>query len=294
MSLKVLQNNVEKNIETIRTQNGDYVNEIYAKNGNSYERVFVGTREISGEPELKYKSLLKNDNVLKDWRIYGNDGGVGDLVTDTADEHYGKYKIPVTVKGKNLLPVVNRMRNKNGITYTPLGNGAIMIDGTSTDFSRWVINSDVDGISGATDLELPVGAYTINYPYQSNTYLNDVSIQVQIRLNDGTFQWKSGTIILNEGDTVSAQVLIPPGLTINNRIIYPQLERGSTSTAYEPYHDPIIANIYIDEPLAEGESVSMSDTGVAIPTISDTNILTVDTQVQPSRVDIKGKIKKTL
>lgn len=294
MSLKVLQNNVEKNIETIRTQNGDYVNEIYAKNGNSYERVFVGTREISGEPELKYKSLLKNDNVLKDWRIYGNDGGVGDLVTDTADEHYGKYKIPVTVKGKNLLPVVNRMRNKNGITYTPLGNGAIMIDGTSTDFSRWVINSDVDGISGATDLELPVGAYTINYPYQSNTSLNDVSIQVQIRLNDGTFQWKSGTIILNEGDTVSAQVLIPPGLTINNRIIYPQLERGSTSTAYEPYHDPIIANIYIDEPLAEGESVSMSDTGVAIPTISDTNILTVDTQVQPSRVDIKGKIKKTL
>ena len=294
MSLKVLQNNVEKNIETIRTQNGDYVNEIYAKNGNSYERVFVGTREISGEPELKYKSLLKNDNVLKDWRIYGNDGGVGDLVTDTADEHYGKYKIPVTVKGKNLLPVVNRMRNKNGITYTPLGNGAIMIDGTSTDFSRWVINSDVDGISGATDLELPVGAYTINYPYQSNTSLNDVSIQVQIRLNDGTFQWKSGTIILNEGDTVSAQVLIPPGLTINNRIIYPQLERGSTSTANEPYHDPIIANIYIDEPLAEGESVSMSDTGVAIPTISDTNILTVDTQVQPSRVDIKGKIKKTL
>ena len=36
----------------------------------------------------------------------------------------------------------------------------------------------------------------------------------------------------------------------------------------------------------------MSDTGIAILTIDGTNILSIDTEVQPSSVDIKGKIRK--
>ena len=57
-------------------------------------------------------------NAIIDYKIYGNsvqDGtptpdapieiqSVGDLVTDTASEHYGKYDVPVRVCGKNLLP----------------------------------------------------------------------------------------------------------------------------------------------------------------------------------------------
>ena len=65
-------------------------------------------------------------------------------------------------------------------------------------------------------------------------------------------------------------------------------------TVREESGEKITTNIYLNEPLAEGESISMSDTGVAIPTISGINILSVDTTVQPSRVDVKGKIKKTI
>ena len=72
------------------------------------------------------------------------------------------------------------------------------------------------------------------------------------------------------------------------------LEQGATLSAYEPYgyKIPIVCggtttNIYLDEPLNEGESISMSDTGVSIPTINGTNILTVDTAVQPSNMYIK-------
>ena len=57
-------------------------------------------------------------NAIIDYKIYGNsvqDGtpspdapieiqSVGNLVTDTASEHYGKYDVPVRVCGKNLLP----------------------------------------------------------------------------------------------------------------------------------------------------------------------------------------------
>ena len=50
--------------------------------------------------------LVINDAVpgyLKDYTIYGNEGGVGDLVTDPNDENYGKYKISIVNRGKNML-----------------------------------------------------------------------------------------------------------------------------------------------------------------------------------------------
>ena len=71
-------------------------------------------------------------------------------------------------------------------------------------------------------------------------------------------------------------------------------EGSSDVSVYEPYgyKIPIVCggtttNIYLDEPLEENESISMSDTGVSIPTINGTNILTVDTEVQPSKMYIK-------
>ena len=39
--------------------------------------------------------------------------------------------------------------------------------------------------------------------------------------------------------------------------------------------------------IKENESISLSDTNVNIPTIRGTNVLTVDTTVQPSKVYIK-------
>lgn len=74
------------------------------------------------------------------------------------------------------------------------------------------------------------------------------------------------------------------------------LNSGHNAIPYEPYgyKIPIVCggtttNIYLNEPLGENESISMSDTGVSIPTINGTNILTVDTSVQPSNVYLKYK-----
>ncbi|MBE7037965.1 MAG: hypothetical protein E7404_03580 [Ruminococcaceae bacterium] len=50
--------------------------------------------------------IIINDAVpgyLKDYTIYGSEGGVGDMVTDKNDENYGKYKISIVNSGKNLL-----------------------------------------------------------------------------------------------------------------------------------------------------------------------------------------------
>ena len=54
-----------------------------------------------------------------------------------------------------------------------------------------------------------------------------------------------------------------------------QIEKGSEATTYEPY----IENTELDITLP------------ALPTLSGTNTLTVGTEVQPSGVEIKGRIK---
>lgn len=53
------------------------------------------------------------------------------------------------------------------------------------------------------------------------------------------------------------------------------------------YDGGTTTNIYLDEPLEESESISMSDTGVSIPTINGSNTLSIGTTVQPSNMYIK-------
>lgn len=65
------------------------------------------------------------------------------------------------------------------------------------------------------------------------------------------------------------------------------LNEGTTALPYEP----TTTNIYLDEPIEENESISLSDTDVSIPTIRGTNVLTVNTAVQPSKVYIKISTK---
>ena len=55
---------------------------------------------------------------VRNFVIHGAEGGVGDLNADT-----GKYEIPVTVRGKNLISVERDMRSEYG-TGTLLEKGA--------------------------------------------------------------------------------------------------------------------------------------------------------------------------
>ena len=76
-----------------------------------------------------------------------------------------------------------------------------------------------------------------------------------------------------------------------------QLELGSAATEYKPYHKydiPIVVNdttthIYLDEPLAEGECIDYIN-GIGLPRIQTnkgTNIITVDTELKPSKIEVQ-------
>lgn len=101
--------------------------------GNYLREKYVSTAvklaDAEGVPCVMEYSKGKN---MRNYEIYGNsvqDGtpspdtpieiqSVGDLVTDTASEYYGKYDVPITVRGKNLLPNSDWMSgtHSNGFT----------------------------------------------------------------------------------------------------------------------------------------------------------------------------------
>ena len=108
----------------------------------------------------------------------------------------------------------------------------------------------------------PIGSkYTQEYTF---TLANDSYVSLAFR-NESNTAWDDSTTI--------------------------QVELSQSATEYEPFHEPSTINIFLDEPVYEGESVSMADTGIQIGTIDGTNILTVGTEVQPSKVEVMGKIK---
>ena len=123
---------------------------------------------------------------------------------------------------------------------------------------------------------------------------------------------------------VSVALVVKANTVCDNITIKPQLELGETATEYEPYRVPVTANIYLDEPLRKigdyadyidfkgqrvvrkvgvldntsTKPISESLVALAIPTeepiplpalktFKGTNIISVDTSVQPSNIKAK-------
>ena len=220
-----------------------------------------GRKTVSGVPPLVFRS---NGEALKNYRFYGAAGGVGDY-----DENSGKYVIPVTIAGKNKFDGTLFSGYYTDSTMTSIGGATgnyksfklLLSAGTYT-FSCSVPVLVIRYITSDIYRSNPIGSkYTQEYTF---TLANDSYVSLAFR-NESNTAWDDSTTI--------------------------QVELSQSATEYEPFHEPSTINIFLDKPVYEGESVSMEDTGVHIGTIDGTNILSVETTVQPSKVEVMGKIK---
>ena len=220
-----------------------------------------GRKTVSGVPPLIFKS---DGAELKSYRIYGAAWGVGDY-----DENSGKYVIPVTIAGKN------------------------KFDGTL--FSGYYTDSTMTSIGGASGnyksfkLLLSAGTYTFS---------SNISVLIIRYITADSYKSNptSGRITQTHTFTVSDDGYVSLAFRNAENTLWDdsttiQIEEAQTATEYEPYHEPIVSTISLDTPLTEGESVSLAETGVQFGTIDGTNILSVGTTVQPSNVEVMGKIK---
>lgn len=217
--------------------------------------------ELTGVPPLTF---IGNGHSLADYTIYGNTDGVGDRTANLFDKD-----------SESVAGFIN-------------GSGAIAT------VPNYPI-STYDYINVLPNTYYSYKAFTVASPNESP--------QKTIRVS----YYRSNKVFISRyfkiGNGLTKETIITPNncfyvrLSIDDNLGNVMLWEGSSDVSvYEPYgyKIPVVCggtttDIYLDEPLGENESISMSDTGVSIPTINGTNILTVDTAVQPSNVYLKYK-----
>ena len=251
--------------------------------------------EVEGVPPLTYKAI---EGTLKNYRIYGNTVGgesVGDLVE--SGEHSGEYKVDVTVEGKNLLQNNATSKTINGVTFTVNGDGSVTCNGTAIATTFFIINSSINVEEGC----IINGCPDVNYD----------GILLRITNNATNYYVEDkghGTIIdsMASGNT-KILIRVPASYTCDSLTFYPMIRRADIEDdTYEPYHAPVTTPIYLPEPIKmvgdEAEYIDYAEqkqhrigaddidvTLPALPTLTGTNVLSVGTAVQPSKVYVKYK-----
>lgn len=242
--------------------------------------------ELEGVPPLTYKAI---EGKLKNYRIYGNTvngENVGDLITE--GEHAGEYCVPITIEGKNIY---------NPLTEWYLNNdekASVKVDALTTRIKSDIIkinNKKEKIVVSGLPRELTILAFRF---YD----INKDSISGN---SNGSIPKLAEYVSILCGGT---ELSINTKSLIYNSLV--QLEYGNQSTVYEPYKEPIITNLYLTKQIKmagdEAEYIDYAEqkqhfadgtsTDVllpALPTISGTNTLSVGTEVQPSKVYIKGE-----
>ena len=253
-------------------------------------------KELSGIPPLTFNAVA---GTLKNYRIYGNTvngESVGNLVTDSQSEHYGKYAIPITNNSetaniyldeplrkvgneaeyvdyetqkqhrvrKNLLQNIATSQTINGVTFTVNSDGSIVCNGQASPSTAVLIYSN---------FLVPSGTYILtgcpNGGSERETYKMLLFINGAWFAND---MGSGANFTLTKTSTASARIDIYNGYTCDNLTFYPMLRLASIKdNTYEPY--------------IEDTEVDVMLPGIAVT--AGTNTLTVGTEVQPSNVYIK-------
>ena len=205
--------------------------------------------------------------------------------TVTDYEPYG-YKVPVVVNGKNLLKNTENSFTLHGVTFTVNNDKSITCNGTASSmllivfsnyFEDLIVNNEYI-FSGCP----PTGSIS-TYRLQLVLYSGAV---YNIFGEEKKFTYKEEYV---GNPNKSIRIVIEKDCVCNNLTFYPMMRLASIEDdTYEPYIEPTTTNIYLDEPILENESISLSDTNTNIPTIDGTNVITIDTTIQPSNVYIQA------
>ena len=165
------------------------------------------------------KSYVNNNfaNALK-----GSASGEAVRLTDVSPL---EHTLTVKLKSKNLLPFPyfhSSMTNQVGIAYTVNPDGTITANGTATGRSEFVLSANKsDWASGNYVLSgCPSGGSADTYFLQTINGFSDTG---------------SGLKVNNTAELKRISIIIKKGTTVSNLVFKPQLELGTTPTAYTPY-----------------------------------------------------------
>lgn len=253
-------------------------------------------RSVTGTPPIALEACADNASII-DYKIHGNsfqDGtpspdnpievqSVGELVTDETDANYGKYKIPIVARNKNLLDIKSTylLHSNDKIKQTDTGfisnsgyyNSSVyditgvLKPNTRYYFHRDLLKYDSDGneytilnnttnvIAGYIFVLFDDGSYYYQYNNTNNVYYNS-SGKNTLFSNTGEFTFITPSSFSNvviktyTGVPKNSGVIQDYDSTKKYYIEWKNVYLGTEPySRYEPYQEPITTNIYLDEPL---------------------------------------------
>lgn len=204
--------------------------------------------------------------------------------TEIDYEPYG-YKIPVRVTGKNLFNPNSEWNLRGSLTsgdYKFPGS----LDGNRRTFFYKVKPNTTYTISvGTSGDRLGIIEFSRNInPINASTNQKITPDRVIL-----TTSVEPENVYPYTFTTSSTAKIVGVYYSLNTMPINMQIEFGNTDTEYEEYQELNLVNVYIDAKINENESITFSDTTINIPTLNGTNVLAVDTTVQPSKVYVKSR-----
>lgn len=263
-----------------------------------------------------------NDEQVIDYKIYGNstqDGtpstdspveiqSVGDLVTDTASEYYGKYAVPVKVSGKNLFKYVTADRVNASLVediFDDNGNkiGAVLQGASSTNpgaanyVNGWFRPGNLPNSNTICPKLYTGQTVTVSVDYKILEAHKNFNGQVGLYLmsRNSSDAYTTGTKSVTAGNqyrlshtfTITTKETYEwyPVVTINSckvEVKNFQIEFGTANTDYEPYQEPVTTNIYLNEPLRKigdcADYIDYKNQNVVrqIEVLDDTGTKTID------------------
>ena len=245
------------------------------------------TAELESET-LPY--LFKsNGHRLRNYRIYGNTGGVGDLDTETE-----KYIIPVVMQNKNVLQNTSPSRTFGNLTATVQPDGTVILNGTSPSTAFIDINTKVFVESGMILSGCPSGG-------SNNTYCLRGT-----KLSDNNYATQKGDdIVFTSSENYKISIRINANYTCDNLIFRPMIRYPNTNNVFVAYEEPAIKNISLDSPLDDGDYIDFREQKrfnsdntneiLSLPAITSINgisVLSVNTAVQPEKVYVQGNVEQ--
>ena len=240
------------------------------------ENLTVSIRAYTGTTfdNLVFKPMLTKGGDATEYEPYKR---VGDLDGD-------KYKIPITVSGKNLL------ENFKNYTISANYNNSIIFEAgksytfsfsesTSSNWRLMIFGTNIDG----TPITKPD-----NVAESRNEYLSGMYTGATGRLYDaGNRTDKTATYLCNKS-FICNRITYFNTDNVNDTFTNPQFELGETATEYEPYKEPHTTNIFLNAPLGIGESIDYKTDSLPDIFVSEgTNIISAETEVKPSAIEVK-------
>lgn len=214
-------------------------------------------REVSGIPPLLLENCVDSDSLI-DYKLYGNsfqdgtpspENSIPVVSVGEYDSETGKYKIPVTARGKNLFDEELLLNDKY---VTKVDSGYEFSNYAISYSSSTALTKHLKNVLKANT------TYTLSR--KINNYISDSTGAIAISTNSfgviklyqgGGIVSKTFSLTQEQIDDITKVLIYGPPNTTSDTVIfnYIQLETGDVATDYEPYREPIITNLYLDEPL---------------------------------------------